>query len=92
MPPRRPEARVLDVMPWTQLTVEAMAEIIRAGLSEAGIDTLAWSHRTSKPEGTGTADGDIFIDPLTFYTLQPGEPASGNAADGTGHPQSENGI
>ena len=44
-PPRRPEARVLDLRTWNELTVEAMAETIRAGLIEAGIHTLAWDHQ-----------------------------------------------
>ena len=35
-PPRRLEARVLDLRPWTEIAVEAMAETIRAGLTEAG--------------------------------------------------------
>ena len=54
-PPRRPEERVLDLRPWTELTVEAMAETIRAGLTEAGIHTLAWDHRPSKPTDTSKA-------------------------------------
>jgi hypothetical protein len=91
-PPGRPEARVLDLMPWTHLAVEAMAESIRDGLTEAGIRTLTWHHRTDKPADTDTSKADIFIDRLTFYTLQAGEPASGEAADGTGYPPSENGI
>ena len=91
-PPRRPEERVLDLRPWTELTVEAMAETIRAGLTEAGIHTLAWDHRASKPTDTSTAEADIFIDRLTFYTLQPSEPASGEAADETRNPPSEEGI
>jgi hypothetical protein len=91
-PPRRADARVLDLMPWTQLTVEAMAEIIRAGLTEAGIHTLAWDHRHSEPTHTITREADIFIDRLTLYTLQATEPASGEAADATGNPPSGEGI
>ncbi|HEU4686419.1 MAG TPA: hypothetical protein VFS39_18070 [Nitrospira sp.] len=83
---------MLDLRPWTELTVEAMAETIRAGLTEAGIHTLAWDHRPSKPTDTSTAEADIFIDRLTFYTLRPNEPASGEAADGKGNPPSEEGI
>ena len=91
-PPRRTEARVLDLRPWTELTVEAMAETIRAGLTEAGIHTLAWDHRPSKPTETSTAEADIFIDRLAFYTLQASEPANGEAADGTGNAPNEEGI
>ena len=91
-PPRRPEERVLDLGPWTQITVEAMAETIRAALTEAGIHTLAWDHRPSKPTETSTAEADIFIDRLAFYTLQASEPANGEAADGTGNAPNEEGI
>jgi hypothetical protein len=91
-PPRRADERVLDLRPWTELTVEAMAETIRAGLTEAGIHTLAWHHRTSEPTHTSTPEAEIFIDRLTRYTLQAGEPANGEAADGTGNPSSEEGI
>lgn len=91
-PPRKADERVLDLRPWTELTVEAMAETIRAGLTEAGIHRLAWHHRPSEPTHTSTPEADIFIDRLTLYTLQASEPASGEAADGTGNPPSEEGI
>lgn len=61
-PPRRPEARVLDLRPWTELTVEAMAETIRRGLTEAGIHTLAWDHRPSEPTFNSAAEAHIVID------------------------------
>ncbi|HEX6948585.1 MAG TPA: hypothetical protein VF127_03210 [Nitrospira sp.] len=35
---------MLDLRPWTEVTVEAMAETIRVVLIEAGIHTLAWDH------------------------------------------------
>lgn len=60
-PPRRAEARVLDLRPWTELTVEAMAETIRRGLTEAGIHTLAWDHRP-EPTHNSTSEGQILID------------------------------
>lgn len=47
-PPRRPEDRILDLRPWTEITVEAMAEIIRRALTEAGISILAWDTVPSK--------------------------------------------
>jgi hypothetical protein len=85
-----PEARVLDLMPWTPLAVDAMAEIIRAGLTEAGIHRLAWYHQPTKPRAASTREADILMDRLTLYSLQAGEPGSGEAADGTGNPPSEN--
>ena len=43
-PPRRPEARVLDLRPWTQVTLDALVVTIRAVLAEAGIRTVTWEH------------------------------------------------
>src|SRR6478609_4015886 len=64
-PPRRTEARVLDLRPWTEMTVEAMAESIRVGLTEAGIHTLAWDHAPSQPADISTPGTSIFIDRLS---------------------------
>lgn len=63
-PPRRPEERVLDLRPWTEVTVEAMVEIIRVGLTEAGIRTLAWDHPTSEPTRTSTPQAQPPIERL----------------------------
>src|SRR4029079_10576222 len=51
-PPRRTEQRVLDLRPWTELTVEAMAETIRVGLSEAGIPNVAGGPDDTRTEHT----------------------------------------
>lgn len=64
-PPRRTEQRVLDLRPWTELTVEAMAETIRVGLTEAGIHTLAWDHVASEPRRASTPEAQILIDRLS---------------------------
>ena len=61
-PPRRPEQRVLDLRPWTEVTVEAMVETIRAALTEAGIQTLAWDHPASEPTITSTPEAKPLID------------------------------
>ena len=61
-PPRRAEARVLDLRPWSELTVEAMAETIRRGLGEAGIHTLAWDHRPSEPTHNSASEAQSLID------------------------------
>mgnify|MGYP001184704583 CR=1 FL=1 len=61
-PPRRPEERVLDLRPWTEITVEAMAESIRVGLTEAGIHTLAWDHTPSHPTHISQPPTYILID------------------------------
>ena len=90
-PPRRLEARVLDLRPWTEIAVEAMAETIRAGLTEAGIHTLAWDHPPSDPTQTSTPDAQIVIDRPTLHASQGREPASGEA-DETGNLPDEEGI
>jgi hypothetical protein len=61
-PPGRPEARVLDLRPWTEITVEAMAETIRVVLTEAGIQTLVWDHPPSNPTRGSTPAAQPLID------------------------------
>ena len=72
-PPRRTEARLLDLRPWTELTVEAMAETIRRGLSEAGIHTLMWDHAPNEQARVTTPEALIFIDRLSGVFPQPSE-------------------
>ena len=67
-PPGRPEERVLDLRPWTEVTVEAMVEIICAVLTEAGIRTLAWDHPSSEPTRASTPEAQPLIERLNqFY-------------------------
>jgi hypothetical protein len=61
-PPGRPEERVLDLRPWTEVTVEAMAETIRVALTEAGIQRLAWDHPPSEPTRSSTPLANPLID------------------------------
>ena len=94
-PPRRPEARVLDLRPWTELTVEAMAETIRVGLIEAGIHTLAWDHRPSTPTHTSTPEAHILIERLALLYPLPSETIDathGETAEGTERPPAEEGT
>jgi len=80
-PPRRPEDRVLDLRPWTELTVEAMVETIRVGLIEAGIQTLAWDHEPSEPTRTSTPEAKPLIERLAqLYPQRPEETDGGHAA------------
>ncbi len=80
-PPRRPEDRVLDLRPWTELTVEAMIETIRAGLAEAGIRILAWDHAVSDPTRTSTPEATPLIERLSkLYPQPPKDTAGGDAA------------
>ena len=71
-PPRRAEVRVLDLQPWTELTVEAMAETIRCGLTEAGIRTLMWDHAPSQSIHISRSSS-IFIDRLSHLFPHPSE-------------------
>lgn len=92
-PPRRPEDRVLDLRPWTEMTVEAMAETIRVGLTEAGIHTLAWDH-APQPAHRNTPATYIFIDHLSHLFPHPSEAkdaASGEVVEETGARQEEKG-
>lgn len=79
-PPRRPEDRVLDLRPWTELTVEAMGEIIRVALKEAGIRILAWDHAPSEPTHSSRPEPTTQIERLTQLYPQPPE----DGADGIG--------
>jgi len=63
-PPRRPEERVLDLRSWTEVTVEAMVEIIRVALTEAGIRTLAWEYPPSEPTRISTPEAQPLIERL----------------------------
>jgi hypothetical protein len=94
-PPRNPEERVLDLRPWTEVTVEAMAESIRVGLTEAGIHTLAWDHPPSQPTYTSTPEAQILIDRLAHLYPHPFETkdaASGEAWEATGDRLDETGT
>ena len=93
-PPRRVEARVLDLRPWTELTVEAMAETLRAALTEAGIHTLAWDHRASEPTRTSTPETQVLIDRLAHLFPHPPDvidTARGEAASETESPPGDEG-
>lgn len=85
-PPGRPEERVLDLRPWTELTVAAMVETIRVGLTEAGIHILAWDHAPSEPTRTSTPEATPLIERLAQLYPQPhDETDSGLAADSIPH-------
>ena len=85
-PPRRPEDRVLDLRPWTELTVEAMVETIRVGLMEAGIHTLAWDHAPSEPTRSSTPEAKPLIERLAqLFPLPPEKSDDSGAADTIPH-------
>ena len=85
-PPGRPEERVLDLRPWTELTVEAMVETIRVALMEAEIQTLAWDHASSEPTRTSTPEAKPLIERLAqLYPRPPEETDSDQTADAVPH-------
>ncbi|HEU4501994.1 MAG TPA: hypothetical protein VFR82_10110 [Nitrospira sp.] len=72
-PPRKPEERVLDLRPWSEMTVEAMVETIRVTLIEAGIETLTWDHPSSEPTRTSPPEAQMLIDRLERLYPHPSE-------------------
>jgi hypothetical protein len=82
-PPRRPEDRVLDLRPWTELTVEAMVEIIRAGLREGEIQILAWDHAPSEPTRTSTPEAKPLIERVAQLYPQPPEETDSDLTAGS---------
>ena len=63
-PPTKLEERVLDLRPWTEVTLEAMVETIRRVLTDAGIRTLTWDHPLSEPTRTSTPAAQPLIERL----------------------------
>ena len=63
-PPTNPDERLLDLRPWTEVTLEAMVETIRRSLTDAGIRTLTWDHPASEPTRTSTPAAQPLIERL----------------------------
>ena len=74
-PPRRPNERVLDLRPWTEVTLDAMVETIRTVFTEAGIHILTWDHAPSAPTQHSTPEAQALIDRFEQLYPQP-SPAS----------------
>lgn len=79
-PPDKPERRVLDLRPWTELTLDAMAETIRSVLTDAGIRTLTWDHAPSDPMRISTPEAQPLIDRVE--QLYPQQSKTSDAASG----------
>ena len=85
-PPTKLEERVLDLRPWTEVTLDAMVETIRSVLTEAGIRTLAWDHPPSEPTRTSTPEAQPLIERLNQLYPEPSEASdavSGEAVVGS---------
>ena len=63
-PPERREERVLDLRAGTDVTLEAMVEVIRSALSAHGITRLTWDHPPSEPTRTTTPEALPLVDRL----------------------------
>lgn len=61
-PPRRSEERVLDLRPWTEVTLDAVVETIRSIFTAAGIRILKWDHPASEPTQVSTPAAQPLID------------------------------
>ena len=70
-PPTNLEDRVLDLRPWTEVTLAAMVETIRTVLTDGGIRTLTWDHPPSEPTRTSTPEAQPLIERLDQLYPQP---------------------
>ena len=77
-PPGRPEERVLDLRPWTEVTLDAIVETIRSLLTDAGIHRLTWDHAPSDATRSSTPEAQPLIDRIG--NLYPQESNASNTA------------
>jgi hypothetical protein len=63
-PPERREERVLDLRAGTEVTLEAMVEVIQGTLAEHGITRLTWDHPPSEPTRTTTPEAGPLVERL----------------------------
>jgi hypothetical protein len=63
-PPAKKEECVLDLRGGTEVTLEAMVEVIRSTLSEHGIAQLTWDHPPSEPTRATTPEALPLVERL----------------------------
>ena len=63
-PPTQKEECVLDLRGGTEVTVEAMVEVIRSTLNEHGITHLTWDHPPSEPTRPTTPEALPLVERL----------------------------
>jgi len=63
-PPERREERVLDLREGTEVTLEAMVEVIQGTFAEHGIGRLTWDHPPSEPTRATTPEALPLVDRL----------------------------
>jgi len=71
-PPAKAEDRVLDLRDGTDLTLEAMVEVIKRELAEHGIARLSWDHPSSEPTRDTTPAAQPLVERL--QKLYPADP------------------
>ena len=71
-PPSTKEERVLDLRGGTEVTLEAMVEVIRRALTEHGITQLTWDHPPSEPTHATTPEALPLVERLQkLYSAAP---------------------
>ena len=80
-PPERREECVLDLREGTDVTLDAMVEVIRSSLSAHGITQLTWDHPPSEPTRQTTPEALPLVE-----RLQKLYPASPDIADDPSRP------
>lgn len=75
-PPAKSDERVLDLRAGTEVTLDAMVEVIQSTLSEHGITRLTWDHPSSEPTSKTTPEALPLVE-----RLQKLYPASPDIAD-----------
>ena len=78
-PPRRLEDRVLDLRPWTEVTLDAMVNTIRGVFWDAGIRTLTWDHAPSDSSLTSAPEAQPLIERLDHLFPQAALSPAGEA-------------
>lgn len=64
-PPTTAAERVLDLRFGTETTLDAVVEIIRSTLAEAGITRLSWNHPVSEPSLPSSPGAAPLVERLT---------------------------
>jgi hypothetical protein len=84
-PPDKPEERILDLRPWNEVTLEAMAETIRRVLTDAGIRQLTWDHAPSDSTWASAPEALPLVDQLEqlYHPRSTTSDASGERTAGT---------
>ena len=80
-PPTEPTQRVLDLRMGTEVTLQALVEIIRGTLAEAGISVVQWDHPPSAPSLPSSPHAQPLVDRLErLYPPDASSPGSGGSA------------